>query len=83
MQTLRWRYRGLYAVTEGIEHLHNPPERKETHNLETSIRCETPEGSVSGVNATDVIYIRESQKTNTWACETLQGYNHGDLFSGR
>lgn len=54
MQTLRWRYRGLYAVTEGIEHLHNPPERKETHNLETSIHCETPGGSVSGVNATDV-----------------------------
>lgn len=57
---LKWRCRGLYAVTEGIERLHNPLERKETHNLETSIRCEASGGSVSGVNAIDANYIQKS-----------------------
>lgn len=51
---LKWRCRGLYAVTEGTERLHNPPERKETHDLETSIRYEAPEDSISGVDVIDV-----------------------------
>lgn len=52
----------MYAVAEGIERLHNPPERKETHDLETSIRCEAPEGSISGVNAIDAKLHTEKLK---------------------